>query len=511
MAATYRLPATQLEEQGYVVVKSALSKCLLAELREVIEQSPIGVTSISAEHRYNDRYQGDHLYIGFSDADMDRAGATRHDAYARLVSSPGLADALEGAGLRSVKYWTGSVMSKPPGGPPLYWHHDWAFFDHPLSQQAAGCQIFAMVYLADTTPANGCLRVLPGSHFKRLPLHDELAHLMKQGEGPAHGGWGQSSPWELKGKTSALFCDPPGAVDVCVEAGSVVIGDSRLLHATHPNNSAQRRTGLTLWFIADWDNLTQPFQKYWAQGAKPSCQNQPVSPVAWRLLEHLVPPLPDAHTQAQTPMLDWQGGGPHGGPRGVPLQSTARHATASPTAPTETSSAMMHAKVTCTCGECELTFFNPQPRNHSECCCWDCRQKLEWAAAQQHSLFTPQVSNLYYLDDDIIAIKGEEHLSEFLLREPSGAVVPGTDTPVTSPFIVATCCYSVLCVPATYYNNNYVAIIAESCSLQCAPMVAQIRYAIDEFPTNFASALPPYGGVGVQLPKHLFHCESSPV
>jgi hypothetical protein len=328
---------------------------------------------------------------------------------------------------------------------------------------------------------------------------------MKQGEGPAHGGWGQSSPWEAKGKTSALFCDPPGAVDVCVEAGSVVIGDSRLLHATHPNYSPERRTGLTLWFIANWDHLPPPFQKYWAQGAKPSYQNQPVSRQAWRLLEHLVPPLPDADTNAQPPMLDWQGGGP----RGAPLLTNA--AAASPAAPTEANSTMVHANVTCSCGECQLTFFNPQPRNHSECCCCDCRQKVEWAAAQQRSSFIPKVSNLYYIEDDIIAIKGEEHLSEFLLRAPSGAVVPGTDTPVTSPFIVATCCYSILCVPATYYNNNYVAVIAETCSLQCNAMVAQIRYAIDEFPKDFASALPPYQGVGVQLPKHLFHCKSTPV
>lgn len=301
---------SQLQEQGYVVVKSALPESLLAELREVIEQSPIGVASISDEHRYNDRYQGDHLYIGFSDADMQRVGATRHDVYARLASSRGIIEALEGAGLRSVKYWAGSVMSKPPAAPPLYWHHDWAFFDHPLSQQPAGHQIFAMIYLRDTSPANGCLRVIPGSHLKRLALHDELARLMAEGEGPAHGGWGQSSPWETRGKASALFCDPPGAVDVCVRAGDCVIGDSRLLHATHPNSSAERRTGLTLWYIAGWDDLSPPFQKYWAQSAKPSYQNRPVSLEAWSLLEDLVPPLPDPATQPQKGMVDWQGGGP---------------------------------------------------------------------------------------------------------------------------------------------------------------------------------------------------------
>ena len=37
-----------------------------------------------------------------------------------------------------------------------------------------GIQLFLMVYLVDTTPANGCLRVLPGSHLRKIPLDDEL-------------------------------------------------------------------------------------------------------------------------------------------------------------------------------------------------------------------------------------------------------------------------------------------------------------------------------------------------
>lgn len=183
----------QLEQRGFAVVKGALPAKLIAELRSVIEDpsSNAGVGSISAEHAWNDRYQGDHLFIGFSESDMERDGATRHDVFARLIGAEGMASAFLSAGLPIVPFfWAGSVMSKPPGGPPLYWHHDWAWFDHPLAQEPLGTQLFAMVYLTKTTPENGCLRVVPGSHLKRQPLHDELRDLMDQGEGPAHGGWG---------------------------------------------------------------------------------------------------------------------------------------------------------------------------------------------------------------------------------------------------------------------------------------------------------------------------------
>ena len=44
-------------------------------------------------------------------------------------------------------------------------------------------------------------------------------------------------------------------MDVAVRAGDLVIGDARMLHATHPNASDGRRTVITLWFQPDFDGL----------------------------------------------------------------------------------------------------------------------------------------------------------------------------------------------------------------------------------------------------------------
>ena len=89
--------------------------------------------SLTPEHRWKDRYQGDHLFIGFSDADMEREAATRHDVYAKLVADPGMVEAFARAGLPPMRHWIGSVMSKPPKGPPLYWHHVRAPLDSALA------------------------------------------------------------------------------------------------------------------------------------------------------------------------------------------------------------------------------------------------------------------------------------------------------------------------------------------------------------------------------------------
>ena len=61
----------------------------------------------------------------------------------------------------------------------------------------------------------------------------------------------------MAGHVHVDLIDPAGtetaaAVDVCVQPGDVVLGDARLLHAAHPNCSAERRTGITLWYIAGW-------------------------------------------------------------------------------------------------------------------------------------------------------------------------------------------------------------------------------------------------------------------
>ena len=144
-----------------------------------------------------------------------------------------------------------------------------------------------------------------------------------------------------------LFSDPPGAVDVLVEAGDVVVGDSRLLyapstphpifccatsasplsacarrltriahpgrrHAAHPNDSDERRTGLTLWYIADFDNLPPPFQAYWGNTAKPNDANRPASAKAWEMMRAagVVPERTAEGVERAEAMFEWQGTGP---------------------------------------------------------------------------------------------------------------------------------------------------------------------------------------------------------
>ena len=101
-----------------------------------------------------------------------------------------------------------------------------------------------MYYLVDTTPHNGCLSLLRGSHLQRHRMHDEVpdAHTdeLRRFTDPDYSAY-QSLAEE---------------VDVPVKAGDLVIGDSRLLHSAHANKSDHRRTVVTLWYFPYFELLS---------------------------------------------------------------------------------------------------------------------------------------------------------------------------------------------------------------------------------------------------------------
>ena len=107
-----------------------------------------------------------------------------------------------------------------------------------------------MIYLVDTTPHNGCLRLISGSHLKRHRLHDALPD--------AH----EDELSRAEDMAQSAFQRAEGEIDVPVKAGDVVMGSARLLHAAHGNQSAQRRTNITLWYYPDYANLPASIRAY---------------------------------------------------------------------------------------------------------------------------------------------------------------------------------------------------------------------------------------------------------
>ena len=211
----------QLIADGYCVVENVLEEDMLTRLCSVTDEL---LDAQTEEERAAHRSSGSMISV------------YQHSLFAELVVYPRALQTLEDLGFLRPKWSSGYVISKPPQSPPLFWHQDWWGWNDPCSYTALPQQLFLMYYLVDTTPYNGCLRVIKGSHLKRHPLHDILPS--------AHGAELQ----RVENVDHPAFQHFPGEIDISVDAGDLVIGDSRLLHASHGNQSDERRTVITLWY-----------------------------------------------------------------------------------------------------------------------------------------------------------------------------------------------------------------------------------------------------------------------
>jgi hypothetical protein len=219
----------QLITDGFCLAENVLDPDMLSRLQQTTNQ----LLDAQSDEKYDEqRSTGSMVDVG------------SHPIFAELVVYPPARTVLEALGFLRPKWMSGYVISKPPESPALFWHQDWWGWNDPSSYTPLPQQLFLMYYLVDTTPHNGCLRLLRGSHLNRHRMHDEVpnAHTdeLRRVTDPDHPAY-QSIPEE---------------VNVPVKAGDLVIGDSRLLHSAHANKSDLRRTVITLWYFPYFDLLS---------------------------------------------------------------------------------------------------------------------------------------------------------------------------------------------------------------------------------------------------------------
>ena len=145
--------------------------------------------------------------------------------YADVIAAPALSNLFRECGATDLRFTGGFLISKPGGGPPLFWHQDWWGWDDASAYQPRAQQLFAMIYLTDTSIENGCLRVIPGSHERPRLHHLDTAH--------SEGMQG------FRDLSNPAYADDPDQLAVPVTAGDVLIGDARLIHGAFANRTAR--------------------------------------------------------------------------------------------------------------------------------------------------------------------------------------------------------------------------------------------------------------------------------
>lgn len=238
----------QLLRDGFCQFPNVLDSSMLERVRKA---SQTLLDRQAEEDKQRFRSQGS-MFDVFSDA-----------TFGELVVYQKALDCLHALGYEEIGFTDGYIISKPAGGPRLFWHYDWFAWKEPRCLEPEPMQLFLMYYLSDTSCENGCLRVIPGTHCRHHAMHDALREPHSQ------------SVSDPDSSDAAEFSDVADEIDVPVRAGDLLIGDARLLHAAHKNISNERRTLITLWYQVNMSSWPEAIQAQMAAKSKHAPEDWP--------------------------------------------------------------------------------------------------------------------------------------------------------------------------------------------------------------------------------------------
>ena len=191
-----------------------------------------------------------HLTVPLDRA-VNKIGHALHDrdsVFERFSRDPRLAELARDLGLENPLLMQSMLIFKQPRiGGEVCWHQDASFL--ATEPQSVVGFWFA---LEEATRDNGCLWVAPGGH--RGPLRERY---VKRDDGALEMQALDATPWPRNAATRALE----------VPAGTLVVFDGLLPHASAPNRSSVSRMAYTLhavdaaaiWSPRNWLQRTQDF------------------------------------------------------------------------------------------------------------------------------------------------------------------------------------------------------------------------------------------------------------
>ena len=147
----------------------------------------------------------------------------------RLVTHDGLLNVIEGLLGDNILVDGTLVFYKPPRDSSyVSWHQDSVYSGWNLTPSTS-----AWIALTESRRANGCMRVIPGSHkegtFDHANVRDDF-NLLERGE-------------------QVKTVDESKAVDVVLAPGEMSLHQSTLVHGSNPNMSDEARIGFIVRYV----------------------------------------------------------------------------------------------------------------------------------------------------------------------------------------------------------------------------------------------------------------------
>jgi non-haem Fe2+, alpha-ketoglutarate-dependent halogenase len=159
-----------------------------------------------------------------------------------LMRDDRLVDAIEDLIGPDILCWNSVFWIKEAHTPSYVgWHQDlkyWGLDNDEL--------VSVWIALSPATRESGCMSVLPGSHRRQMLAHDDTYH---------------ENNMLSRGQEIAVDVDKAKTVLMALEPGQASFHNVKSAHGSGPNNSADRRIGLSLHYmpthtrqtLADWD------------------------------------------------------------------------------------------------------------------------------------------------------------------------------------------------------------------------------------------------------------------
>ncbi|HWQ38760.1 MAG TPA: phytanoyl-CoA dioxygenase family protein [Burkholderiales bacterium] len=155
----------------------------------------------------------------------------------QLIRHPGIVDAIEDLLGPDLLVWGSSFFIKEPHDPAyISWHQDSTYWglSHPDI-------VTAWVAFSVSDPANGAMRVVPGSHLKdQLPHRDTFAQ----------------NNLLTRGQEVMVEVDERTVVDMTLQPGEMSLHHVRMVHGSEPNRADYRRIGLAIRYVPTYVRQT---------------------------------------------------------------------------------------------------------------------------------------------------------------------------------------------------------------------------------------------------------------
>jgi ectoine hydroxylase-related dioxygenase (phytanoyl-CoA dioxygenase family) len=208
----------EFEQDGYTIFRGVLDPALIAEADAHVDWLLIKNPDLRPEQLHHELAQCDPFWQ-------------------RLVSDDRLLDIAEQFIGPDIALFATHYICKPPRtGQQVLWHQDGVFW--PLDPMRV---VSLWLAVSDSSPDNGCLRVVPGTHQRELQQWRE-----------------RTDVGNVLGAEIDADVDEQDAVDLALAPGDVSVHHPTIVHGSTANTSERWRRGLTIRYIPTSTRITDP-------------------------------------------------------------------------------------------------------------------------------------------------------------------------------------------------------------------------------------------------------------